>query len=62
MLLTVVRNLIAPRRQARKEILSSTNFAPLRETQFFRSLFHPKFQISLASIFEVTVLYFAALD
>jgi hypothetical protein len=29
---------------------SNGRTTPLRETQFFRSLFHPKFQISLASI------------
>jgi hypothetical protein len=43
----VTKNVIAPRRQARKErfLLISPNlgaFAPLREIQFFRSLLHPK--------------------
>jgi hypothetical protein len=43
--IVVTKNLIAPRRQERKENISFSNlaaFAPLRETQFFRYSFSSK--------------------
>ena len=49
----VIRSTFSSRQDAKhaKKILSSSNFAafaPLRERQFFRSVFHQEFQISLA--------------
>jgi hypothetical protein len=49
----VTKSVIPPRRQERKEkffFFELGAFAPLREAQFFRAVFHPQFQMSLASL------------